>query len=218
MLSGLVCRHRLFKFWGHTARRDLSSPLYLVMQIFSTKWQWTHAGQCRRNLGFWPNPERLVQLAWEAHRQSHQPKDWQAHAQGRQGWIEFTAAWLHDKGLQPLRHYENVHDVDLHGRMLLQTGETFRLLPMRHVPVEPPYPSSLQVLQNEDSVEDLESGSVHTVRFVTDGSCTKGRGGWAVMVAAPYATSDQATVCYGKVPGQSTNLGPRSQPSVMPCS
>ena len=195
-----------FKYWGHVARRDLTSPTYLVLQVYSTKWQWVDVHGHRRTLGFWPNSERLLQLAWQQHRKPHQHRDWQTHAQDRQAWVEFTEEWLQAKGLKPSVYYLDLHGVDLCGRMLLQTGDSFRLLPMRHVPVEPPYPSSLQILQEEEVGEGLERDSVHTIRFVTDGSCTGGRGGWAVVVATPYVPAGQASVCYGKVPGKSTNI------------
>ena len=195
-----------FRYWGHVARRtDGNNPVHQAISIKSSPWQWTNPAQ-RRTLGSWPNTERFLQLAWTKHRKAAQPFWWVRAAQDRQIWSEFSEEWLADKQLKPDTHYPDIGKVDLQDRMLLQMGEVFTLLPMRHLPVEEPYPSNLQIMQVPEFDAEAETRSMHTVRFVTDGSSRQGVGGWAVVMATPMSELSQAIVCYGKLPGKSTNI------------
>ena len=195
-----------FRYWGHAARRtDGSNPVYQAINIRSSPWQWTNQDR-RRVLGFWPNTERFLQLAWTKYRQPAQPFWWAGAALDRQIWSDFSMTWLQTKNLMPQQHYRDLSLVDLQDRMLLQMDEVFTLMPMRHQPVEEPYPANLQVMTSPAFHAHDEVECAHTLRFVTDGSARCGVGGWAVVMATPLSELSQAILCYGKLPGKSTNI------------
>ena len=86
------------------------------------------------------------------------------------------------------------------GRCLLQVGEKFLLLPFRHVPIEPAYESSFQVVPSaEESANDV------TLQFCSDGSHKAGIGAGAVVVLAPYAHLQSAVIAQFKVQGHCTS-------------
>ena len=72
-------------------------------------------------------------------------------------------------------------EVDLSGRRLDKDGESFHLLMARHPPVEDPCPSAFA--EEHTSVKDPPLSS--SWRLTTDGSSSKGQGGYAVIIQPP---------------------------------
>ena len=169
-------------YWGHAARIRLFrySPISVAIRIRDTHWLHHNWKTHRRCLGFWPNSYRLIQLAWEEHRQIGSPPYWEDGALDRTAWTAFTEAWLHSKNLRPLVYYADLERVELHGRSLLQVGETFTLLPFRHVPVEAPYMSSFTFIP-EPTANDNEA----CIQVCSDGSHKNRVGGIAAVSPLP---------------------------------
>ena len=189
-------------YWGHAARIHLSrhAPLCVVLRIRDSHWLKDNWKKTRRQLGYWPNSYRYIQLQWEELRGLGTPPYWENAALDRVLWTYFVQTWLNHKGLQPLKYYPEINQVDLCGRCLLQTGETFCLLPFRHVPVEEPY---------EAPYRFVPSPVVHVaeacLQVCSDGSHKNKLGAFAVSFLAPYAPIQDAVVAQGKVEGDCTS-------------
>ena len=167
-----------FRFWGHAARlpADRRSPLSLVLAVRNEDWLARNGHKHKRCLGFWPNAARFLQKALEANRMIGQPPYWYQAALDRP-------------------------TCDLHGRMLLQVGEKFRLLAMRHPPVEEPYPSAYKYVAPTDCNDDVQA-----VVFCSDGSSKLAHGSYGVVILASYAELGSAIVAQGRVDGYCTNI------------
>ena len=167
-----------FRFWGHAARlpADRRSPLSLVLAVRNEDWLARNGHKHKRCLGFWPNAARFLQKALEANRMIGQPPYWYQAALDRP-------------------------TCDLHGHMLLQVGEKFRLLAMRHPPVEEPYPSAYKYVAPTDCNDDVQA-----VVFCSDGSSKLAHGSYGVVILAPYAELGSAIVAQGRVDGYCTNI------------
>ena len=85
--------------------------------------------------------------------------------------------------------------------MLLQVGESFKLLAMRHPPVEEPYPSSYKYVPAPDELDDAGA-----VTFCSDGSSKLAHGSYGVTILAPYAEIESAIIAQGRVDGYCTNI------------
>ena len=154
----------------------------------------------RRQLGFWPNSYRLIRLAWTDLRGLGTTPFWEIAARDKVHWKAFIQTWLDHKQLLPLQYYPDLERVDLHGRCLLQVGETFTLLPFRHVPVEQPYPSSFHFAQ-EVEVHSDECA----LQVCSDGSSKEGCGAGYVVFLSPYAPIEQAVLAQFKIDGKCTS-------------
>ena len=192
-----------FRFWGHAARlpADRCSPLSLVLAVRNEDWLARNGHKHKRCLGFWPNAARFLQKALEASRRIGQPPYWYQAALDRPQWEEFIDRWLASKELSPAIYYHDLHNCDLHGRMLLQVGEKFRLLAMRHPPVEEPYPSAYKYVAPNDCNDDIQA-----VVFCSDGSSKLAHGSYGVVILAPYAELSSAIIAQGRVDGYCTNI------------
>ena len=85
--------------------------------------------------------------------------------------------------------------LDLKGRMLVQNGDFFSLLPIRHVPVEAPYAASFEKISHAaEHILIAPEASEHLLRVFSDGSASQQRqndareGGAAVVVYRLTAT------------------------------
>ena len=193
------------KFWGHAARIPLSrsSPLTIVLAVRNEDWlvRYGHLPGCKRCLGFWPNAARHLQKIWEGVKLIGQPPYWYQAAQDRLGWDEGINRWLSKQLLSPTTYYDDLSHCELHGRMLLQIGEAFKLLAMRHPPVEEPYPSSYKWIAPPNDLDELG-----TVTFCSDGSSKLAHGSYAVTILAPYAEIESAIIAQGRIDGYCTNI------------
>ncbi|OLP89895.1 hypothetical protein AK812_SmicGene28607 [Symbiodinium microadriaticum] len=151
--------------------------------------------------GAWPDSCRLLQLMWTRFRPLGAPPLWDDAATDRKLWKAFVADWLADRKLQPHLYYPDLHHVDLHGRCLLQIGSTFRLLPMRHEPVESPYPSPYQFLP-----EPVDDDDLCCLQVCSDGSSRNRTGALGVAILPPYGDVAQCVVCAGRVHDDCTNI------------
>ena len=102
-------------YWGHAARLHLSrfSPICVALRIRNTSWLHANWRTHRRQLGFWPNSFRFIQLQWEEHRPLGSHPFWDVCALDRDAWRLFVASWLKLKNLDPLVYYPNLSLVDL---------------------------------------------------------------------------------------------------------
>ncbi|CAE7604548.1 unnamed protein product [Symbiodinium necroappetens] len=155
----------------------------------------------RRVRGYWPNCVRFLQLAYESLREPWEPAFWVDKALDRPAWLSFTQSWLTFKSLSPSKFYSDLCDVDLYGRCLLQVGDIFKLLPFRHVPVEPPYGTSFEVVPEAEAEIDADC-----LQVCSDGGCKHGCGSLAVTFLAPYAPLDDAVILQSRIEGQCTNI------------
>ena len=130
--------HTFMSYWGHAARIHLSrfSPICLALKIRNTAWLHQNWRTQRRQLGFWPNSYRFIQLQWEEHRGLGSHPFWDICALDRDAWKNFVSSWLKLKRLEPLCYYPDLTRVDLGRRSLLQIDESFSLLPFRQPPLK----------------------------------------------------------------------------------
>ena len=191
------------RFWGHAARIPDSrqSPLTVVLGVRNEDWIADWGDTFKRVRGFWPNASRYLQFVWNEFRQIGQPPHWNQAAQDRKLWENTILTWLGRKKLQSCQYYPFLDNVDLHGRMLLQVGKTFRLLSMRHPPVEEPYPASYKFVP---AVEEEENSQRMT--FCSDGSSKLAHGSYGISMLAPYAPIEAAVLCQGRIDGYCTNI------------
>ena len=189
-------------YWGHAARIHLHrfSPISVVLRIRDTFWLHQHGKSQRRQLGFWPNSYRLIQLAWNDLRGLGTPPYWEHAALDKPLWRKFIDSWLVSKHIQPLIYYPQLENVDLLGRCLLQVGEKFVLLPFRHVPVEAAYDTSFQFIA-EVQTHDSDTA----VQVCSDGSSRHNKGALAVSFLAPYAPIEQAVISQASISGTCTS-------------
>ena len=188
-----------FKFWGHAARIPLNrcSPLTIVLAVRNEDWLARFGHIHKRCLGFWPNTARFLQKALESVRLVGQAPYWYQAAQDRLQWEAVINRWLANKCLNLVEYYSDLHTCDLHGRMLLQVGEAFKLLAMRHPPVEAPY----QFVPPTEDNDDLRA-----IAFCIDGSSKLAHGSYGVAILAPYAELASAVVGQGRIDGDWTNI------------
>ena len=66
-------------YWGHAARLRTcrASPISIALRIRDTFWLHRNWKLFRRQLGFWPNSYRFIQLAWENLRGLGTPPFWE---------------------------------------------------------------------------------------------------------------------------------------------
>ena len=190
-------------FWGHAARlwTYRYSPLRVVMGIRDGVWLQAFSLTCRRVRGYWPNCVRFLQLAYESLREPWEPAFWVDKALDRQAWTSFSQSWLSFRCLSPSKFYSDLCSVDLHGRCLLQIGDSFKLLPFRHVPVEAPYGTSFEIVPEAEATLDADC-----LQVCSDGGCKSGKGSLAVTLIAPYAPLEDAVVIHAKIAEPCTNI------------
>ena len=190
-------------YWGHAARIHLLrlSPISVALKIRDTAWLHENWRTHRRQLGFWPNSFRFIQLQWEEHRHLGSHPFWDVFALDRNGWRLFVRNWLKTKHLDPLFYYDDLTLVDLGRRSLLQVDEKFTLLPFRQPPFELDYESSFTVVSSP-SHNDEEG----TLRVCSDGSSQANSGSFAVSFLAPYAPLSSAVIAQAKISGVCTNI------------
>ena len=155
----------------------------------------------RRLRGYWPNCVRFLQLAYESLREPWEPAFWVDKALDRPAWLSFSQTWLTFKSLSPSKFYPDLCNVDLYGRCLLQIGDVFKLLPFRHVPVEPRYGTSFEVVPEAEAELDADC-----LQVCSDGGCKHSNGSLAVTFLAPYAPLADAVILQGRVEGFCTNI------------
>ena len=191
-----------FGYWGHAARYDPTAviPIALLLQVRGPEWLFANHDLTRRLPGRWPDASRLLQLAWEHYMQTQSMSpvcSWIRGAQDRGRWRDFTAHWAKTNDCEGVVYYKTPPEsLDLRGRMLVQNGDFFSLLPIRHVPVEAPYAVSFEKISHETERLLLSpEASEHLLRVFSDGSEAQQRkddireGGAAVVLLPPYATS-----------------------------
>ena len=98
---------------------------------------------------------------------------------------------------------------DLMGRQLLQLGQRFHLLPVRHVPVEEPYEEVLRSVP-----QDGEEDSLTHFQLATDGSARAEVGAFATVILAPYSEVETAVVGRGRMFGIATNTTAEMQAAI----
>ena len=96
----------------------------------------------------------------------------------------------------------NTFEIDLSGRCLIKDGESFHLHMARHPPVKDPYPSVFA--EEHTSVQDLPLSS--SWRITTDGSSTKGRGGYAIIIQPPAMSLSRSWIRRQGIDGRCTNI------------
>ena len=134
-------------------------------------------------------------------RPSTAPVQWIEAAQDRQLWESKTQEWLSARGWHATKAYQDLTIVDLEGRMVRKTGEYFQLLPMRHPPVEEPYPCSYQeIAAASDDSQDC------ALTVSCDGSSKDKLGAFGVVLLPTYGDLDKAVLASGRVPGECTNI------------
>ena len=207
-----ACRHSTWPgilassflgYWGHAARlwTYRFSPITVAMGIRDGLWLQSFGLTFRRQLGYWPNCVRFLQLAYETLREPHEPAFWVDKALDKQAWVSFSEAWLSFKALSPSKFYQDLCSVDLHGRCLLQVGDNFKLLPFRHVPVQPPYGTSFEVIPEAEVESDVDCFQV-----CSDGGCKNKIGALALTILAPYSPLEDAVVVHARIPDFATNI------------
>ena len=208
-----------FAYWGHAARYedDESVPVVLALRIRGPEWLFDNAHLSPRcKPGRCPDLSRFLQLAWESYQSGQRitaVTSWIQGAAQRDQSKEFSQDWMLRNGCSLTCYYPcKPEEVDLCGRQLLQNGEFFSLLPIRHVPVESAYAVSFQCLDHEREfrVSDPVT-SEHLLRVYSDGSASQhrgqqGSGGAAVVILPPYATIEQAVVSHFKIPAPCSNI------------
>ena len=139
-------------YWGHAARLDpsLHRPITVAMQVRDESWMLANP----HKMGRWPNAAFWLTLLWRRCRLPDDPPLWELMAQRRERWKDFMGEVFLIKGLIRDKFYPNLHEVDLCHRCLLRTGDRFWLLPQTHPPIDPPYPSSYQVIEGPENCEE----------------------------------------------------------------
>ncbi|CAE7306866.1 unnamed protein product [Symbiodinium sp. CCMP2592] len=206
-------------YWGHAARyaSDACVPVVLAFRIRDPEWLFANAHLFpRAKPGRCPDISRFLQLAWEAFllsRGVHAVTSWIQGAADRATWKDFSVAWATQHDCLESQFYSGPPEqVDLCGRQLLQNGDFYSLLPIRHVPVEAPYSTSFLRLDHGTESQALEEGATeHLFRVFSDGSASQNRGtpgcgGAAVVLLPPYQTIENAVVSYFKLPAPCTNI------------
>ena len=190
-------------YWGHASRIHLYrySPISAAIIIRDARWACRACISTKRQPGNWPNACRFLQTLRNKLRPFGSPHLWDDASLDRHTWREFVNSWLSKRNLHPSIYYEQLQHVDLHGRCLLQVGETFKLLPMRHLPVEDPYPSSFISVPVPHDDDDLQ-----VLQVCSDGSSRNRKGAFGVVVLPPYGDMDTAVICQGRVQGDCTNI------------
>ena len=132
-------------YWGHASRIHLYrySPISAAIRIRDARWACRACINTKRQPGNWPNACKFLQTLWNKARPFGSPHWWDDASLDRHAWRELVNSWLSMRNLRPSIYYEHLQHVDLHGRCLLQVGDSFKLLPMKHLPVEDPYPLPL---------------------------------------------------------------------------
>ncbi|CAE7306848.1 unnamed protein product [Symbiodinium sp. CCMP2592] len=206
-------------YWGHAARyaSDACVPVVLAFRIRDPEWLFANAHLFpRAKPGRCPDISRFLQLAWEAFllsRGVHAVTSWIQGAADRATWKDFSVAWATQHDCLESQFYSGPPEqVDLCGRQLLQNGDFYSLLPIRHVPVEAPYSTSFLRLDHGTESQALEEvATEHLFRVFSDGSASQNRGtpgcgGAAVVLLPPYQTIENAVVSYFKLPAPCTNI------------
>ena len=98
---------------------------------------------------------------------------------------------------------------DLMSRQLLQLGQRFQLLPLRHVPVEEPYEDILRIVP-----QDGEEDCLAQFQIATDGSARAEVGAFAAVILAPYSGVETAVVGRGRMVGTATNITAEMQAAI----
>ena len=176
---GGVLSHMYWSFWGHVAR--IPDPTRAIRVAITCSFSMDL--QLRRVLGNFPDHHRLLQLAWQSVRNEGEPAAWCSAAQTRTVWANAMQVWQQAKQLRAPNSYSDLEQVDLLGRCLLRVKDHFTLLPMRHVPVEPPFLASYQ------ATPVLRAGGVANAnwRVYCVGVAELSAVAIAVIIAAPHA-------------------------------
>ena len=63
---GLILARQFWSYWGHAARLAIGTkrPIGLTLEIHGVRWTMQAEGTVRRQVGYWPNAVRFLQLAW----------------------------------------------------------------------------------------------------------------------------------------------------------
>ena len=194
-----------FGYWAHAARifKHRLSPITIAIHVRDNSWLLRFGNVIKRQRGFGPmrpNAYRFLQLAYQRFRSPLDPASWEQKALDKSGWLEFTFMWLHNKNLEPHLFYPSLPEVDLLGRCLLQIGDRFKLLPFRHVPVEPPYGTSYEVVPEVHFSVDTA-----LIQVCSDGGSKSNEGSIAVTLLAPYASLEEAVIFQQKIPRPCSN-------------
>ena len=143
----------------------------------------------------------MLALAWQSVRGPSEPLFWEQAARNRKRWTLFTEQWLQSRSLAA-PFYPDLTQVDLHGRKLLHTGDSFLLLPMMHPPVDTPYDAAYEKV--EIPAEDEEQAYL---RIATDGSSIRRVGGAGVCILPPYGdVCEHAVILQKPIDGACTNI------------
>ena len=171
-------------YWGHASRvfQFRSSPITIALHIRDSLWLQAFGDRIKRNLGYWPNCYRFVQLAYQSLSTPSEPAFWEDKAQNRIEWNEFTTKWLAFKKLSPNKFYDYLREVDLDGRCLLQVSDSFKLLPFRHVPIEQLYGTSFELIPAPQIDQDCAF-----FQICSDGGAKSGEGSASATILGPYA-------------------------------
>ena len=164
-MAAQACGHRpwdavrleaFMGYWGHAARlsQELHRPIKIALQVRDESWMAAHP-LTRRRMGRWPNAAYGLSLLWRRCRLPADAPTWELIAGDRRRWKEFTSEVFQIKGTLQNCFYANLHDVDLCHRSLLRTGERFWLLPQTHPPIDGPYPSSYQEVENTEVLDEV---------------------------------------------------------------
>ena len=139
---------------------------------------------------------------------------WIRGAQDRVRWRDFSTNWAKANNCEETVYYSTPPEcLDLKGRMLVQNGDFFSLLPIRHVPVEAPYAASFEKISHAaEHILIAPEASEHLLRVFSDGSASQQRkndareGGAAVVVLPPYGDIQEAIVSYFRIQAPCTNI------------
>ena len=162
-----------------------------------------------RQVGFWRNSVRFLQLAWEQVRHVREASFWVECAECRTSWRDVWSRWLSAKGWLHVGMVGDPLRENLMGRQLLQLGQRFHLLPMRHVPVEEPYEEVLRIVPQAGEEDCLAQ-----FQIATDGSARSSVGAFSAVLLAPYAAIETAVVGRGRMTGAATNITAEMQAAI----
>ena len=179
------------------------------MEVFGVDWTRRHEGIVLRQVGYWRNSVRFLQLAWEQTRHVREPFSWMEISAHRHEWRQVWARWLTSKGWLCAGMTADPYQENLMGRQLLQLGRRFHLLPMRHFPVEEVYDSVLRVVP-----QDCEDNCLAQFQVATDGSAKTEVGAYAAVLLAPYSGIETAVVGRGRMSVSATNITAEMQASI----